>query len=97
MDVEVGDHVEAGQLIGISDNTGYSSGNHVHFEGQPMDKDAGGHPVLSEPDNNTAAAIDIEPYFNGMYAEDVPRINSIQNAVILLLHKLIDALKARSN
>jgi hypothetical protein len=35
--VSPGDRVEAGQLIGYSDNTGNSSGNHLHVEIQPQD------------------------------------------------------------
>jgi murein DD-endopeptidase MepM/ murein hydrolase activator NlpD len=94
MYVEVGDKIVPGQLIGLSDNTGYSAGNHLHFEGQPMDVDAGGHPYLTFNGNGIGAAIDIEPYFNGQYAQDL-YVNSLQQRVIVLLHKFIDVLKAR--
>jgi murein DD-endopeptidase MepM/ murein hydrolase activator NlpD len=93
--VEAGDKIEAGQLIGISDNTGYSSGNHLHFEGQPMDKDMGGHPYLSEPSNGIGAAIDLEPYFNGQHGQDL-FVNTLRQRAITLLYQLIDALKSRS-
>lgn len=73
--VRIGDTVQAGDLIGISDTTGYSAGNHVHFEGQPMQKDEGGHPKVLFGNGNyfgmkfIGGGIDIEPYFNGQYAD----------------------------
>lgn len=82
---KVGDHVEIGQKIGVSDNTGYSSANHLHFELQPMDKDAGGHPFLVNPDGHIAGAVSIEPYFNGYYATDAPKILSTYQKIIALL------------
>jgi murein DD-endopeptidase MepM/ murein hydrolase activator NlpD len=102
MYVEVGQQVKAGDLIGVTDNTGYSSGNHLHFEVQPMDKDAGGHPFLPNlvftngTNSVIAGAIDPTPFFVGMYAEDIPRAVSLYTALIPLLQKLIDAMRARS-
>lgn len=93
---EVGDKIEVGQVIGISDNTGFSSANHLHFEGQLYDKDAGGHPKLFLPSDAIAGAIDIEPYFNGQYADIYPQLQSKLTALIPLLYKLIEYLK-RSN
>jgi murein DD-endopeptidase MepM/ murein hydrolase activator NlpD len=66
--VKIGDHVTRGQQIGVTDSTGYSSGNHLHFELQPMRKDLGGHPILLYPEGSIAGAISAEPYFDGTYA-----------------------------
>ncbi len=86
--VKVGDHVEVGQQIGVSDNTGYSSGNHLHFELQPMDKDRGGHPVLANPAGHIAGAVSAEPYFTGDYAEDIAlltkKLSLLQQLFVLL-------------
>lgn len=81
---KIGDHVEIGQQIGISDNTGYSGGNHLHFELQPMDKDKGGHPVLANPEGNIAGAVSVEPYFNGFYATDYKKVVLIKKLIELL-------------
>lgn len=97
MYVEVGDVIKAGQLIGVTDSTGYSSGNHLHFELQPMDKDAGGHPFITyypvgEP-GVIAGAIDPTPFFIGSYATDIPKLISLYSALIPLLTQLINYLK----
>ncbi len=90
--VKVGDKVVVGQLIGFSDNTGYSSGNHLHFELQPMKKDKGGHPVLVNPKGHIAGAVSLEPYLNGKYAID-ERIIPLQLKAIELLTLLVASLK----
>ena len=36
LDVHVGDKIKAGDLIGYADSTGYSSGDHLHFELKPV-------------------------------------------------------------
>lgn len=90
---EVGDSVKAGDLIGVSDNTGYSSGNHLHFEVQPMDKDAGGHPYLSTVGGSIAGAIDAAPFLTTTYAQDLAPLISAYNLLIPLLQKFVGLLK----
>lgn len=87
--VKVGDHVTVGQQIGVSDNTGYSSGNHLHFELQPMDKDAGGHPFLTMPSGNIAGAVSIEPYLTPYFAGDKQKVVNILSQMIALLQALL--------
>lgn len=91
--VEVGDTVKVGQLIGVSDNTGFSSGNHLHWEGQPMDKDAGGHPFLVNPIGSIAGAINLIPFCNEEYAQDIPQLISFKTQLVVLLQKIISMLK----
>jgi murein DD-endopeptidase MepM/ murein hydrolase activator NlpD len=87
--VEVGQHVEVGDPIGVSDNTGYSSGDHLHFEGMPMVKDGAGHWITANPNNGFEGAIDIEPFFSGIYATAVPMLIPWYQRLITLLQKEI--------
>lgn len=83
--VKVGQHVRAGDQIGVTDNTGYSSANHLHFELQPMDKDRGGHPVRVDPPGSIAGAIDPAPFFTGDYADTLQAKISILQQIVALL------------
>lgn len=66
--VASGTRVAAGQQIGISDNTGNSSGAHLHFGVKPLN-----------PDNNNGffGAIDPQPLFN-QGDEMIPDANHLQ-------------------
>lgn len=70
--VHTGQHVNAGELIGYADNTGLSSGDHLHFG---LKKVNPGEPPFSwvtlNPNNGYLGAIDPTPYFNGKYAQDI--------------------------
>lgn len=63
VNVKIGDKVKVGDLIGWADNTGYSTGNHLHFEIKPV-KD--GNNILQ--DNGFFGAIDPLPYMQNLSA-----------------------------
>jgi len=82
--------MKAGDLIGVSDTTGYSAGNHLHFEGDPMSLNAStGKYGVVFPDNGYDGAVDISPWFNGIYADTLTEFN--------LLTKLVNVLQALLN
>lgn len=69
---EIGDKITKGDWIGVSDNTGYSSGNHLHFEGDPMNINQSTQKyIVAFPDNGYEGAIDISPYFSTQFAQDI--------------------------
>lgn len=83
--VKAGDWVDVGQVIGLTDSTGYSSGNHLHFELNLMDKDVGGHPYQAFPNNGIAGAQDPGVYWTGMYADVyAPTVTAYQKLLLVL-------------
>lgn len=76
--VKTGDNVKAGDLLGFADNTGFSTGDHLHFGLKPIA--VGGYNI--EQNNGFLGAIDPKPYFNGQYAQDVPRSAAQQLRVL---------------
>jgi murein DD-endopeptidase MepM/ murein hydrolase activator NlpD len=83
--VKVGQHVKAGDQIGITDNTGYSSADHLHFELDPVDKDRGGHPVYVNPPGSIAGSIDPAPFFTGIFADTLQERISLYQKLLALL------------
>lgn len=60
-EVERGQPVKKGQLIGYADNTGYSSGDHLHYELKPVEL-VGGEPRNLLQNNGFYGAVDPMPY-----------------------------------
>ena len=64
MSFKVGDRVKVGDLIGWADNTGVSTGDHLHYEVKPVDEL--GNNVLRG--NGFFGAIDPLPYLQNISA-----------------------------
>jgi len=72
-DVHLGDYVEVGGLLGYCDSTGYSSGDHLHFELKPVQVLRYSGVVPSKwmnLSNKHLGAIDPLPYMENIYALD---------------------------
>lgn len=63
INVTKGQKLQAGDLIGWCDNTGYSSGDHLHFECKQVEN---GKNVFQN--NGFYGSFNCEPYFDGTYA-----------------------------
>ena len=82
--------VNHGDIIGYADNTGFSTGDHLHFALKPVAKgEDWGTWYNLEQTNGYNGAVDPEPYFDKSYAEDVV----ILKEKISLLQKLINVYK----
>jgi murein DD-endopeptidase MepM/ murein hydrolase activator NlpD len=68
--VKKGQKVKIGDLIGLADNTGYSSGSHLHFELKPVAKDKNGRWFNVLQDNGFFGAVDAERYMEDIFALD---------------------------
>lgn len=67
-----GVQVEAGDLLGYADNTGESTGDHLHYGLKPMlQNEPPGTWYNFEQNNGYLGSIDPMPFFNGLFAEDL--------------------------
>lgn len=88
--VKSGQFVKTGDLIGFADNTGFSTGDHLHFGLKPMY--LGEEPwqwFNLEASNGYMGAIDPQPFLNGYYAEDNQKVKAILNQIISLLKSFL--------
>lgn len=91
--VKPGDRVKAGTPIARADNTGMSTGTHLHFGLKPVFKGEQDWEWYNvESSNGYKGAIDPIPYFNGYHASDAPRVRLIKQALIIT-NKIVSLLK----
>ena len=95
LDVHNGDELKTGDLIGYADSTGYSSGDHLHFEVKEVDQDGR---VLNQ-DNGYFGAIDPISLMEDSFALDikgvVSKLELIREKLALLTDALADWLRKR--
>jgi murein DD-endopeptidase MepM/ murein hydrolase activator NlpD len=85
--VKVGDVLDTGDLIGHADNTGQSTGTHLHYGIYPCVKENGEwitNPALNH--NGYEGAVDPMPWFQNIFVLDYL---SMQTQAIGLLQKII--------
>ena len=83
---KVGDVIETGQLVGWADNTGYSSGDHLHLQ-------------LEEMVGSTWVPINAMPLMEPRFAKDILAINNrlkyLQEQVALLADRIASWLRTK--
>lgn len=73
--VKTGQKIKVGDLIGYSDSTGVSTGDHLHFGLKSVGRNSNGVYYNLEEGNGYYAAIDPTPYYNGKFAKDISVTN----------------------
>ncbi len=71
INVQKGQVVDCGDILGTCDNTGVSAGDHLHFEVKRVARNSKDVWYNVDQDNGYFGSINPLPYFDGTYAVDV--------------------------
>lgn len=91
IDVDFGEEVVAGTLLGYAGSTGISSGDHLHFEVKRVSK---GGKILNY-DNGYFGAIDPKPLLHKTTALEVNLLMKVKELTAQLLDKLSDKTRGK--
>ena len=86
--VKKGQICEVGDLLGVADNTGFSTGPHTHLSVYRLGSDKF---TRLDTDKETNYTFDPGPYWNGKFAVDV--LIKLLQQLLALLHKLLSIFK----
>ena len=96
---QAGQILEPGDLIGLADSTGYSTGTHLHRDLKPVIKDQNGNWKTRYPNNGTLGTIDPALYYRYVFIGDyVKQLKGIQNQLNIIqkiIQGLVDFFKGR--
>ena len=88
--VRAGQSVAVGDVIALADNTGLSTGSHLHFSLKPVYQGEQEWDWMNaEQNNGYRGAIDPELYWSGLYAEDFASWRAQLTKIRLELEKLV--------
>lgn len=90
LSVTEGQKVKVGDVLGIADNTGFSTGPHTHIQFRRVNWDGTTATTIDKNDANNS--FDPTPFWNGMYAQDV-NVDSLLTYYVSLLTHYRDLLK----
>ena len=89
---KVGKVLSTGDLVGYSDNTGRSTGDHLHFGVKPQVVNKNGSYKNELPGNGYWGGIDPDPFFKNIYIADYMYI---LQETLTTLQRLVYLLKVR--
>lgn len=87
--VELGQEVSTGQMIGYVDSTGYSTGDHLHFEVKRLNPDGSN----MHPNNGYFGAEDPEPLLFDIPAVKVNSLRLWIEKIAATLESLVDTMR----
>ena len=93
--VKAGDIVETGDIIAYGDNTGWSTGSHLHRGLKPQKIDSYGNYTNLYPENGYTGAIDYLPFLENIFVldkmEQLKKLKySLLERIFLILKQIIE-------